>query len=74
MSCFASVRTTPIPEAYREMGSMDFNVHLLKEAKVAVSPGVGFGPSGDNHVRFALVENDQRITQVVRNIRRALGR
>ena len=62
----------PIPEAYQEMGSMDFTVHLLKEARVAVSPGVGFGPSGDGHVRFALVENEQRITQAVRGIRRAL--
>jgi len=62
----------PIPEDYRKMGSMDFTVHLLKEAKVAVSPGIGFGPSGDGFVRFALVENEQRITQAVRNIRRAL--
>jgi alanine-synthesizing transaminase len=64
----------PIPEAYREMGSMDFTIHLLKEAKMAVSPGVGFGPSGDGHVRFALVENEQRITQAIRGIRKALDR
>ena len=63
-----------IPEAYGEMGSLDFAVHLLKEAKVAVSPGIGFGPSGDRFVRFALVENDHRIAQAVRGIRKALDR
>lgn len=61
-----------IPEPYREMGSLDFAVHLLKEARVAVSPGIGFGPSGDGHVRFALVENEHRIRQAVRGIREAL--
>ena len=55
------------------MGSMDFAVHLLNEAKVAVSPGNGFGPSGEGFVRFALVENDQRIGQAVRGIRGVLG-
>jgi alanine-synthesizing transaminase len=45
---------------------------LVKEAKVATSPGIGFGPGGDGHVRFALIENEQRIGQGVRNLRRAL--
>lgn len=62
----------PIPEPYVEMGSVDFALHLLWEAKVAVSPGVGFGPSGDRHIRFALVENRQRITQAVTSLRRTL--
>ena len=62
----------PIPEPYLEMGSVDFALHLLREAKVAVSPGVGFGPGGDRHVRFALVENRHRIGQAVTSLRRAL--
>jgi alanine-synthesizing transaminase len=61
-----------IPEPYAEMGSLDFAKHLVQEAQVAVSPGVGFGPGGDSFVRFALVENEQRITQATRNLRRAL--
>jgi alanine-synthesizing transaminase len=63
----------PIPERYRELGSLEFSLKLIREAKVAVSPGVGFGLGGDGHVRFALVENEQRIGQAVRGIRRALG-
>jgi alanine-synthesizing transaminase len=59
-----------IPESHRHMGSLDFALDLLDKAEVAVSPGVGFGPSGDDFVRFALVENTQRINQAVRNIRR----
>jgi alanine-synthesizing transaminase len=62
----------PIPEPYREMGSVEFASLLVKEGKVATSPGVGFGPGGDGHVRFALIENEQRIQQGVRNLRRAL--
>jgi alanine-synthesizing transaminase len=62
----------PIPEPYEELGSIDFAKLLVRDAKVAVSPGVGFGPGGEGFVRFALVENEQRITQAVRNIRRAL--
>lgn len=62
----------PIPEPYMEMGSVEFALHLLREAKVAVSPGIGFGPSGDGHIRFALVENRQRIGQAVTNLRRTL--
>jgi alanine-synthesizing transaminase len=62
----------PIPEPYRELGSLEFAVKLTREAKVSVSPGVGFGPGGEGFVRFALVENEQRIAQAVRGIRRAL--
>jgi alanine-synthesizing transaminase len=62
----------PIPEPYKEMGSLEFSSMLVREAKVATSPGVGFGPGGDGHVRFALIENEQRIGQAVRNLRRAL--
>jgi alanine-synthesizing transaminase len=62
----------PIPEPYREMGSLEFASFLVNEAEVATSPGVGFGPGGDGHVRFALIENEQRIGQAVRNLRRAL--
>jgi alanine-synthesizing transaminase len=63
-----------IPEPFREMGSLDFAIHLIEEAKVAVSPGIGFGPTGEGHVRFALVENQQRIRQAVRGIRTLMGR
>lgn len=62
----------PIPEAYAEMGSLEFASLLVREAAVAVSPGIGFGPGGEGYVRFALVENEQRITQAVRQLRRAL--
>jgi len=62
----------PIPEAYRGLGSLGFAVKLAREAKVAVSPGEGFGPGGEDHVRFALVENEQRIRQAVRGIGRVL--
>jgi alanine-synthesizing transaminase len=62
----------PIPEPYRELGSLEFASMLVREARVATSPGVGFGPGGDGHVRFALIENEQRIGQGVRNLRRAL--
>ena len=62
----------PIPEPYREMGSLEFASFLVAEAEVAASPGVGFGPGGDGHVRFALIENEQRIGQAVRNLRRTL--
>jgi alanine-synthesizing transaminase len=62
-----------IPEAHREGGSLEFSKYLLREAKVAVSPGVGFGRAGDRFVRFALVENEHRIRQATRGIRKALG-
>ena len=61
-----------IPEAFRALGSLEFALKLAREADVAVSPGVGFGPGGDGHVRFALVENEQRINQATRSIRRLL--
>jgi alanine-synthesizing transaminase len=64
----------PIPEPYTDMGSVEFASYLVREAHVAVSPGVGFGPGGEGHVRFALIENEQRINQAVRNLRRALTR
>ena len=58
----------PIPERYREIGSLEFSKLLLEKALVAVSPGIGFGPMGEGHVRFALVENEQRIRQATRAI------
>jgi alanine-synthesizing transaminase len=58
-----------IPEPYRAAGSLDFAKRLLADAKVAVSPGIGFGDYGDGHVRFALIENEQRIRQAVRGIK-----
>jgi alanine-synthesizing transaminase len=61
-----------IPEHYRQMGSLEFAKLLLGEAKVVVSPGIGFGEYGDEYVRFALVENQHRINQAVRGIRKAL--
>lgn len=61
-----------IPEPYESMGSVEFCSHLVREAGVALSPGVGFGPGGEGHVRFALIENEQRINQAVRNLSRAL--
>jgi len=62
-----------IPEAFRAMGSLEFSKLLLREAKVAVSPGIGFGEYGDEYVRFSLIENEHRMRQAVRGIRRALG-
>ena len=62
----------PIPEPYREMGSVEFASMLVREAEVATSPGVGFGPGGEGFVRFALIENEKRIHQAIRNLRRAL--
>ena len=62
----------PIPEPYADMGSLEFAMHLVKEAKVAVSPGMGFGQGGEGYVRFALVENEQRIGQAVRSMRHSL--
>ena len=59
----------PIPEAYRHLGSLEFTKRLIDEAKVAVSPGVGFGQYGDDHVRFALIENEHRTRQAIRGIR-----
>jgi alanine-synthesizing transaminase len=62
-----------IPDEFAEMGSLEFSKFLVAEARVAVSPGIGFGPRGDSFVRFALVENEQRIRQAVRGMRRALS-
>jgi alanine-synthesizing transaminase len=62
----------PIPEPYEELGSLDLAKLLVRDAKVAVSPGVGFGPGGEGYVRFALIENEQRIQQAIRGIKRAL--
>jgi alanine-synthesizing transaminase len=58
-----------IPEAYRSLGSVEFAKLLLAKAKVCVSPGIGFGDHGDDHVRFALIENEARIRQAVRGIK-----
>ena len=59
----------PIPEPYKAMGSLEFSKKILVEAKVAVSPGVGFGDFGDDHVRFSLIENDSRTRQAIRGLR-----
>jgi alanine-synthesizing transaminase len=64
----------PIPEPFRDLGSLEFAHHLARNANVAVSPGIGFGDGGDTHVRFALVENEQRISQATRAIRKLLAR
>ncbi|MEA3053898.1 MAG: alanine-synthesizing transaminase [Sphingomonadales bacterium] len=63
----------PIPERFRAAGSMDFAKRLLAEAQVAVSPGVGFGEEGEGYVRIALVENEQRIRQAARGVKRFLA-
>ena len=62
-----------IPDAYKAMGSLEFSKLLLRDAKVAVSPGIGFGEYGDQYVRFALIENEHRTRQAVRGIRKALA-
>jgi alanine-synthesizing transaminase len=64
----------PIPEPYADMGSLEFSAYLVKQARVAASPGVGFGQGGEGHVRFALIENELRIGQAVRNLKKALTR
>ena len=61
-----------IPEPYTEMTSLEFATMCVQEAKVAVSPGSGFGPGGEGFIRFALVENEQRIQQAVRQLRKGL--
>lgn len=63
-----------IPEPFKKMGSLEFCKLLLKEGGVAVSPGIGFGEGGDRHVRFALVENDHRIRQATKGIKKVLNR
>jgi alanine-synthesizing transaminase len=63
----------PIPEPFRELGSLEFSKLLIEKADVAVAPGIGFGEHGDDHVRIALVENEHRIRQAARNIKRFLA-
>jgi len=63
-----------IPEQYRSLGSLEFSKLLLTEAKTAVSPGIGFGDHGDAHVRFALIENEERTRQALRGIRQMLAK
>ena len=62
----------PIPEPFQELGSVEFATLLVEKAEVAVSPGIGFGEYGEGYVRIALVENEQRIRQAARNVRRFL--
>jgi alanine-synthesizing transaminase len=61
-----------MPEKYQKMGSLKFSKMLIDKAKVAVSPGIGFGAHGEGYVRFALVENEHRIRQAIRGIRGVL--
>ena len=64
----------PLPPDFASIGSLAFCKHLLTEAKVAAAPGIGFGAGGEGYVRFALIENRQRLRQAARNIARVLGR
>ncbi len=59
----------PIPDAYKEVGSIEFCKKMITDARVAVSPGIGFGQFGDDHVRFSLIENEHRTRQAIRGIR-----
>jgi len=63
-----------IPEQYRGLGSLEFSKILLNEAKVAVSPGIGFGDYGDGHIRFSLIENEERTRQALRGIKAMLAK
>ena len=63
----------PIPEAFRHLGSMEFAKRLLADAHVAVAPGVGFGEEGEGYVRIALVENEQRLRQAARGVKKFLA-
>src|SRR5690606_40056204 len=63
----------PIPEQFCHLGSLEFSKLLLENADVAVAPGVGFGEHGEGYVRIGLVENEQRIRQAARNVRKFLG-
>jgi alanine-synthesizing transaminase len=63
-----------IPEPYRDLKSLAFSKLLLTDAKTAVSPGIGFGDHGDNHVRFALIENEERTRQALRGIKQMLAK
>ena len=62
-----------IPEPFRKLGSVDFSKMLIQEAKVAVSPGLGFGGYGEGFVRFALVENNHRINQAIRGLKKVIS-
>jgi alanine-synthesizing transaminase len=62
----------PIPEPYDEMDSVEFCSMLVRDCDVALSPGVGFGPGGEGYVRFALIENEKRTQQAIRNLKRGL--
>lgn len=64
----------PIPEPYKQMGSLEFSKKLLRDARVAVSPGIGFGSYGDDHVRFGLIENEHRTRQAIRGIKEMFRR
>ena len=59
---------TPVPDRYKELGSLEFSKLLMEKALVAVSPGMGFGPMGEGFVRFALIENEQRTRQATHSI------
>ena len=63
----------PLPERFRDIGSLEFSKLLIEKADVAVAPGIGFGEYGDDYVRIALVENEHRIRQAARNIKRFLA-
>jgi alanine-synthesizing transaminase len=63
----------PIPDRFASLGSVEFSKLLIEKADVAVAPGLGFGEHGENHVRIALVENEQRIRQAARNVGRFLA-
>ena len=63
----------PIPEKFRPLGSLEFSKLLIEQAEVAVAPGIGFGEHGDDFVRIALVENEHRLRQAARNIKKFLG-
>jgi alanine-synthesizing transaminase len=60
----------PIPDQFRPLGSLEFAKLLVEKAEVAVAPGIGFGEHGDDYVRIAVVENEQRIRQAARNVKR----
>ena len=63
----------PIPEPYCRLGSMKFAIHMMEHANVAIAPGIGFGEEGEGYLRLALVENEHRIRQALRQMRRALS-
>jgi len=72
---FTSMFTwVPLPDDFKHLGSVEFSKNLMREASVAVSPGVGFGENGEGYVRIALVENEQRIRQAARNIKSYFAR